>query len=70
MRKVVMYCDRCQKKFEKWNHKKPELYGVAEIVHDSGVPYLDEQKDLCESCYTELVKWWNFPYTQAEKEQI
>lgn len=60
MRKVVMYCDRCKKEFNKWNHKRNELIGVAEIVYDSGDPYLDSQMDLCESCYAELEKWWNF----------
>lgn len=65
MRKIVMYCDRCKKEFEKWNHKKTELYGVAEFVHDDNDPYLDEPKDLCESCYTELENWWNFT-PQAE----
>jgi hypothetical protein len=65
MRKVVMYCDRCKKEFEKWNHKRNELIGVGEIVYDSvfnsgSEPYLDSQKDLCEECYIELEKWWNF----------
>lgn len=70
MRKIVMYCDRCGKEFEKWNYKneKPELLGVAEFVYDDGDPYLDEHKDLCESCYTELENWWNAP--QAESEGI
>ena len=58
MRKVIMYCDRCKKEFEKWNHKRNELIGVGEIVYDSGDPYLDSQKDLCESCYVELENWW------------
>lgn len=59
MRKVIMYCDRCKKEFEKWNHKRGELIGVGEIVHDSGDQYIDSQKDLCESCYIELENWWN-----------
>jgi hypothetical protein len=56
-----MYCDRCRKEFTKWNYKdiKPERYGVAEFVYEEGEPYLDSPKDLCESCYTELEKWWN-----------
>lgn len=60
MRKIVMYCDRCKKEFTKWNHKKTEIYGIAEIVYDDYDSYLDEPKDLCESCYTELEKWWNY----------
>ena len=69
MRKVIMYCDRCKKEFEKWNHKKTEVYGVAEFVHDDSDPYLDEPKDLCESCYIELENWWNFtPHTESEEE--
>ena len=63
-----MYCDRCKKEFEKQNHKRNELIGVGEIVYDSGDPYLDSQKDLCESCYTELEKWWNFEADKAESE--
>ena len=59
MRKIVMYCDRCGKEFEKWNYKGEELIGVAEVVYDDCDPYLDSQKDLCESCYDELEKWWN-----------
>ena len=69
MRKVVMYCDRCKKEFENWNHKKHEMYGVVEFVYEDGDPYyLDEHKDLCESCYTELENWWNFtPQTERKK---
>lgn len=67
MRKIVMYCDRCKKEFERWNHKKAEVYGVAEFVCDDGDPYLDEPKDLCESCYTEFVHWWDFT-PKAESE--
>ena len=59
MRKVVMYCDRCGKEFEKWNDKRNELIGIAEFVYDHSKPYLDCQKDLCESCYDKLEKWWN-----------
>lgn len=59
MRKVIMYCDRCKKEFEKWDHKRNELIGVGEIVYDDGNLYLDSKKDLCESCYTELENWWN-----------
>ncbi len=69
MRKVVMYCDRCKKEFNKWNHKRNELIGVAEIVYDSGDPYLDSQMDLCESCYDELEKWWNFD-SQAGSDEV
>ena len=54
-----MYCDRCGKEFAKWNHKHLEEIGIAELVYDDGHPYPDTQKDLCESCYTELEKWWN-----------
>ncbi len=61
MRKTIMYCDRCKKEFTKWNHKKDEVYGIAEFVYDGGDPYLDEPKDLCESCYTDLKNWWNAP---------
>ena len=57
MRKLIIYCDRCKKEFEKWNHKRDELIGIGEIVYDSGGTYLDTRKDLCESCYTELEKW-------------
>lgn len=67
MRKLIMYCDRCKKEFEKWNHKRDELIGVGEIVHDSGDLYLDCQKDLCESCYTELESWWNAPYKENKE---
>lgn len=66
MRKVVMYCDRCKKEFKKWNHKKTELYGVAEFVLVDGDRHLDEPQDLCESCYTELENWWNFITPQTE----
>lgn len=59
MRKVVVYCDRCGKEFEKWNNKRNELIGVAEFVYDDSKPHLSCQKDLCESCYDELEKWWN-----------
>jgi len=62
-----MYCDRCKKKFERWNHKRKELIGVGEIIYDSGDLYLDNQKDLCESCYTELEKWWNFEPQESEE---
>ncbi len=58
MRKIIMYCDRCKKEFKKWNHKKAEVYGVAEFIYDDCDPYLDSPKDLCESCYTELENWW------------
>lgn len=61
MRKVIMYCDRCKKEFEKWNHKQEENIGVGEVIYDDSCdPYLDCQKDLCKSCYTELVNWWNY----------
>ena len=58
MRVIKMYCDRCGNEFKKWNDKRKEIIGVAEFVHDDGDPYLDIQKDLCESCYLELAKWW------------
>ncbi len=72
MRKVIMYCDRCKKEIKKlnleeWIHKKAEMYGIAEFVYGNGSPYLDEPKDLCESCYTELENWWNFT-PKAESE--
>ena len=61
MRKIVMYCDRCKKEFAKWNHKKNEVYGIAELVYsDNSDLYLNEPKDLCESCYTELENWWDY----------
>jgi len=47
--------------------KKAEVYGVAEFVCDDGDPYLDEPKDLCESCYTKFVHWWDFT-PKAESE--
>ena len=68
MRKLIIYCDRCKKEFEKWNHKHHETIGVGEIIYDDGDPYLDCQKDLCESCYTELEKWWNFEPQESEVE--
>ncbi len=68
MRKLVLYCDRCKKEFEKWNHIRKELIGVGDIVDDQGDPYLDTQKDLCESCYVELENWWNNPKTESEGE--
>ena len=68
MRKIVMYCDRCKKKFEKWNHKRKERYGVAKFVYDTNDPYLDNPKDLCESCYNELAYWFDFPPI-AEREE-
>ena len=68
MRKVVMYCDRCGKEFEKWNDKRNELIGVAEFVYDNSDPYLDCKKDLCESCYDELEKWWNSKTTVKDTD--
>ena len=59
MRKIVMYCDRCGREFEKWNDKREELIDVVEFVYDDNDPYLDCKKNLCESCYDELEKWWN-----------
>lgn len=59
MRKMITYCDRCGKEFDKWNYEGEELIGVAEFVYDHGKQYLDCQKDLCKSCYDELEKWWN-----------
>ena len=67
MRIIVVICDRCKKEFKKWNHKKAEVYGVAEFVCDSGDPYLDSPKDLCESCYNEFINWWDF-VAQEESE--
>ncbi len=60
MRKIIMYCDRCKRSFEKWDFKHAEKIGVGDILHDDNEPYIDTQKDLCESCYTELEKWWNY----------
>lgn len=71
MRKVVMYCDRCKNEFKKWDHKKPELYGIAEFVYEDRNPYLDGAKDLCESCYTELEKWWDSaPKAESKKVKV
>lgn len=57
---VKMYCDRCGKEFEKWNHKHKEIIGIADFVHDGDTNfYLDTQKDLCELCYMDLERWWN-----------
>ena len=67
MKVTKMYCDRCGKEFEKWNHKHVKLMGIAELVYDDGDPYLDSPKDLCESCYTELEKWW-FSVKNKESE--
>lgn len=66
MRKIVMYCDRCKKEFKNWNHERRENIGVGDIVHGQGDPYLDDQKDLCESCYDELEKWWNFESNESK----
>ena len=66
MRKLIMYCDRCKKEFERWNHKRNELIGIGEIIYDDGDPYIDNQKDLCESCYTELENWWNLIPFEAQ----
>ena len=66
MRKIIMYCDRCKKEFTKWNHKKTEVLGIAEVIYDDTDPHLDEQKDLCESCYIELEKWWNNGQREAD----
>ena len=65
-----MYCDRCGKEFEKWNYryKHDEVIGIAELVYDDGDPYLDTQKDLCESCYTALEEWWRSG-RKAESEE-
>lgn len=68
MRKFVIYCDRCKKEFEKWNHRKNEMLGIAEFEHEDGNQYLGEVKDLCESCYTSLENWWNVP-GNAESEK-
>ena len=66
MRIIKMCCDRCGKEFEKWNHKHEETIGI----YDDGEPYLDCQKDLCESCYTELEKWWvSGRNTESEVEE-
>ena len=69
MRKVIMYCDRCKKEFEKWNHKKCEAYGIANFVYSINDTYLDTPKDLCESCYIELENWLNF-MPQAEGNEV
>jgi len=70
MRKMITYCDRCGKEFDKWNYKGEELIGVAEFVYDHGKQYLDCQKDLCKSCYDELEKWWNFKPAAKDTETI
>lgn len=62
MRKVLMYCDRCNKEFKKWDCKHKQLIGIADLFYgnDDDDPYIEtiHQKDLCESCYTELENWW------------
>lgn len=70
MRKMITYCDRCGKEFDKWNDKRNELIGIAEIVYDHSKPYLDCQKDLCESCYDELEKWWNSKPAAEDDEWV
>lgn len=60
MIKIKMYCDRCGKEFEKWNHRHQEIIGIAEFVHDTDTSrHLGTQKDLCELCYLDLEEWWN-----------
>ncbi len=59
MHKTVMYCDKCGKEYEKWNHKRDELICIGEIISNGYDPYFHDKKDLCESCYTELENWWN-----------
>lgn len=70
MRKIVMYCDRCNKEFEKWDHRHKQLIGVADLKYE--YPYLSpSQKDLCESCYTELENWWTtglLPKSNSQEE--
>lgn len=66
MIKTVIYCDRCKKEFKKWNHKRNELIGICEMVYESYVPYPDVKKDLCESCYIELEKWWKSESEEKE----
>lgn len=68
MTKVVIYCDRCGKEFECWNYKHKELIGIADFVSEGGDRYLNYQKDLCESCYTELENWWNAGSQLENKE--
>lgn len=69
MRKIVIYCDRCGKEFEEWNHKRREKYGVGKIIYndyDDDDPVMGLQEDLCESCYDELEKWWENPIVERE----
>lgn len=56
---VKMYCDRCGKEFEKWNHNHKEIIGIADFVYDTGDRHLSNEKDLCELCYMDLERWWN-----------
>lgn len=68
MRKVILICDRCGKQYDKWDHKRPELYGIAEICHDNYEPHLDIQKDLCEECYQSLIRWYVGSYNGGGEE--
>lgn len=69
MRKMVIYCDRCKKEFEQWDHKRAELIGVGNMILDEFDPHLDSPKDLCESCYAELEKWWANPNLKVRNEE-
>ena len=70
MRVIKMYCDRCGKEFTKCSYSRKEMIGVAELVYDNGDPYLDNPKDLCESCYTELEKWWFSGKNEESEDSI
>ena len=61
MRKIIMICDRCGKKYDPWETKGKELYGIAEIDYSDFEPQLDMKMDLCEPCYLSLEKWWKDP---------
>ena len=56
MRVTKMYCDRCGKEFKNWEHIQEEKMGIIDV--DDGFIYSYNHKDLCESCYAELEKWW------------
>lgn len=59
MRKIILICDRCNKKYDPWDSKGKELYGIAEIDYSNYETTIDGKMDLCEHCYLSLEKWFN-----------